>query len=125
MAGNKDSAAEVGFYMEQFTRAELADLDRALGQSLLGEIGMLRMVMRRFFERAAHEATDLDALADVVRVLGLSCGRLARIIQTENSLQDRRADELSDALTKAMAAVLEEMDGAALNGQTGGAAHGG
>lgn len=101
----------------------MADLDRALGQSLLGEIGMLRIVIRRFFERAAHEAADLDALADVVRVLGLSCGRLARIIQTENSLQDKRADELSDALTQAMAAVLEEMDGAALN--KGGEQHGG
>lgn len=119
MAGKQEAPAEVGFYMEYFTRAEMADLDRALGQSLLGEIGMLRVVMRRFFERAAHEAADLDALADVVRVLGLSCGRLARIIQTEGSLQDKRADELSDALTQAMAAVLEEMDGTALNGEGG------
>ena len=77
----------VGYYVEHFTRAELADLDRALNDSLQGEIGMLRTVMRRFFERASQEADDLKALADVLRVLGLSCSRLAKVIQTERSFQ--------------------------------------
>ena len=99
----------VGFYIEHFTRAELADLDRALNDSLQGEIGMLRIVMRRFFERAAQEADDLKALADVLRVLGLSCSRLAKVIQTERSFQDKRADDLGDALSRSMNAVLEEL----------------
>ncbi len=125
MTAKKQPRVEAGFYVEHFTKAELADLDRALGQSLLGEIGMLRVVMRRFFERAAHEAEDLDVLAEVIRVLGLSCTRLARVIQTEQGLQDKRADELGDSLNRAMAAVLEEMGSAGLNGQTMGEAHGG
>jgi len=114
-------APGVGFYVENFTRAELADLDRALNDSLQGEIGMLRIVMRRFFERAAQEADDLKALADVLRVLGLSCSRLAKVIQTERSFQDKRADDLGDALSRSMNAVLEELRNTNLNnGSPGG-----
>jgi galactokinase len=111
---------ENGFYMEHFTRAEIADLDRALGQSLGGEISMLRIVMRRFFQKAAHEAEDLEMLADALRILGLSCSRLARIIQTENKLQDRRMDELGDVLNASMTAVLEEMNHSRLGQQSQG-----
>ena len=115
MTRRKRPEGEVGFYVEFFTRAELADLERALGDSLQGEIGMLRVVMRRFFERAAQEADDLKALSDVLRVLGMSCTRLARIIQTENSIHDTRADELGDALSRSLAAVLEELESTSLS----------
>ena len=114
-----------GFYFEHFTRAEVADLERALGDSLRGEIGMLRVIMRRFFERAAEEAEDLKVLADALRVLGLSCTRLARVIQTEKNLQDKRADELGEALSRSMAAVLEELGSSGLNGGMEGNAHAG
>jgi galactokinase len=97
------------FYRSTFTRGELADLDRALGDSLRGEIGMLRMVMRRFFERVGQETDDIKALADALRVLGLSVTRLARVVQTERQLQDTRADDLGEALTRSMAAVLDEL----------------
>ena len=124
MMAKKAAGNEAGYYVEHFTKAELADLDQALGQSLQGEIGMLRVVMRRFFERAANEAEDLDRLMDALRVLGLSVTRLAKVIQTEHSLQDQRADELGESLTRAMAAVLEEMGSAGLSGQGEGAAGG-
>lgn len=109
-------AGQVGFYVEHFTRAELADLDRALNDSLCGEIGMLRVVMRRFFERAAQEADDLKALAEALRVLGMSCARLARLVSTERSLQDKQADELGEALSQSLAAVLEELNQSGLGG---------
>jgi hypothetical protein len=112
----KTPPQDPNFYVEHFTRAELADLDRALGDSLRGEIGMLRVVMRRFFERAAEEADDLKSMANALQVLGLSCGRLAKIIQTEHSLQDRQSDELGEALSRSMAAVLDEMNHSGLNG---------
>lgn len=98
-----------GFYRSHFTRGELADLDRALGDSLRGEIGMLRAVMRRFFERVGQEADDIQALADALRVLGLTVTRLARVVQTERQLQDTRSDALGEALTRSMAAVLDEL----------------
>ena len=122
MTARKRPEGEVGFYVEHFTPAEMRDLDRALGESLQGEIGMLRVTMRRFFERAAREADDMDALPDVLRVLGLSCSRLAKIIQTERSLQDKRADELGEALTRSMAAVLDELSNASLNANNEGKA---
>ena len=125
MTRRKRPEGEVGYYVEHFTRAEMADLDRALGESLRGEIGMLRVVMRRFFERAAEEADDLKVLADALRVLGLSCTRLAKVIQTEHSLQDKRADELGEALSRSMAAVLEELSGANLGKESKGAEIGG
>lgn len=123
MTARKRPEGEVGFYVEHFTRAEMRDLDRALGESLQGEIGMLRMIMRRFFERAAQEADDMDALADVLRVLGLSCSRLAKIIQTERSMQDKRTDELGEALTRSLGAVLEELNSASLKTRDGGQQH--
>ena len=123
MAAKKRAPNEVGFYVEHFTQAEIADLDRALGQSLRGEISMLRVVMRRFFARAAQEADDLKAWADALRVLGLSCARLAKVIQAERGLQDRRTDELGEALNRSMAAVLEELSHASLKGNHGEGVH--
>jgi len=125
VTAKKHPPADAVFYVEHFTPAELADLDRALGESLRGEIGMLRVVMRRFFERAAHETDDLKMMAHALQVLGLSCGRLAKIIQTEHSLQDRQADELGEALSRSMAAVLEEMNHSGLNGKSEGGNGGG
>jgi hypothetical protein len=110
------------YYSEHFTRGEMADLDRALGDSLRGEIGMLRVVMRRFFACAAQEADDVKALADALRALGLSCTRLAKLIQTERQLQDQRVDELGEALTRSIAAVLEDLHGPTHPGKD---AHGG
>ncbi len=125
MTSRKRPDGSPGFYIEHFTRAEVADLEHALGESLRGEIGMLRVIMRRFFERAAEEAEDLKVLADALRVLGLSCTRLARVIQTEKHLQDKRADELGEALSRSMAAVLEELGSSGLNGGMEGNAHAG
>ena len=122
MMANGKTQDPAGFYSGSFTRGELADLDRALGDSLRGEIGMLRIVMRRFFERVAQEADDSKALAQALTVLGLSVTRLARVIHTERQLQDRHADDLGEALTRSMAAVLEELRGAT-GGERG--SHGG
>ncbi len=55
-------------------------------------------------------------MIDVLRVLGLSVTRLAKVIQTEQGLQDKKAEDLGDSLTRAMTAVLEEMGSAGLNG---------
>lgn len=115
MASRKRPVEELGFYIEHFTRGEIADLDRALGKSLSGEIGMLRVVMRRFFERATEEANDINGLADVLAVLGLSCSRLASMVKTEQSLQDKQADEVGEALSQSLAAVLEELNNTGLH----------
>jgi hypothetical protein len=120
MAPRKRPAEELGFYIEHFTRGEIADLDRALGQSLSGEIGMLRVVMRRFFERTAEEASDFDGLTKALNVLGLSCSRLASLVKTEQSLQDTQADELGEALSRSLAAVLEELNHTSLQTSKGG-----
>ena len=125
MTARKQPIMDANFYIEHFTRAELADLDQALGESLRGEIGMLRVVMRRFFERCAQEADDLKMMAQALQVLGLSCGRLAKVIQTERGMQDTRADELGEALSRSMAAVLDELNQTSLNGNGEGGGHGG
>ena len=124
MAPRKHPVDELGFYIEHFTRAEIADLDRALGKSLSGEIGMLRVVMRRFFERTTQETGDIDGLTDALRVLGLSCTRLASLVKTEQGLQDKQADEIGEALSRSLAAVLEEMNTAGLNPSNGGGGNG-
>lgn len=114
MVSKQPAGNDASYYSEHFTQAELADLDRALGESLTGEIDMLRVMMRRFFILATSEKDNLDALKNALQLLGLSCSRLARVIQTEQSLQDKQTDELGDSLTRAMSAVLEEMGSAGL-----------
>ena len=124
-AKKKQPLQDAGYYVEHFTRGELADLDQALGESLRGEIGMLRVVMRRFFARCADEADDLTMMANALQVLGLSCGRLAKLLQTERGLQDTLADELGEALSRSMAAVLDELNQTSLNGNAEGGQLGG
>ncbi len=119
MASGKRPADELGFYIEHFTHGEIADLDRALGQSLSGEIGMLRVVMRRFFKQATEEATEIDGLVKTLTVLGLSCARLASMVKTEQSLQDKQTDELGDAFSRSLSAVLEELNHASLQSSKG------
>ncbi len=120
MASGKRPVDELGFYVEHFTRGEIADLDRALGESLSGEIGMLRVVMRRFFERTTEEASDIDGLTNALKVLGLSCSRLASLVKTEQGLQDKQADELGEALSRSLSAVLEELNHTSLQTSKGG-----
>jgi hypothetical protein len=124
MASRKRPVDELGFYIEHFTRAEMADLDRALGKSLSGEIGMLRIVMRRFFERTTQETNDIDGLTKALTLLGLSCTRLASLVKTEQGLQDKQADEIGEALSRSLAAVLEEMNSAGLNPSNSGGGNG-
>ena len=125
MPPRKRPAEELGFYIEHFTRGEIADLDRALGESLSGEIDMLRVVIRRYFQRTTEETSDKDALADALRVLGLSCSRLASLVKTEQDLQDKQADELGEALSRSLAAVLEELNHTSLQSPKGGEPDGG
>ena len=125
MASRKRPVDELGFYIEYFTRGEIADLDRALGQSLSGEIGMLRVVMRRFFEEATEEASDIDGLTKALNVLSLSCSRLASLVKTEQGLQDKQTDELGEALSRSLAAVLEELNQTGLQSANGGVSDGG
>lgn len=125
MASRKRPAEELGFYIEHFTSGEIADLDRALGQSLSGEIEMLRVVMRRYFQRTTEEAGDIDGLTNALNMLGLSCSRLASLVKTEQSLQNKQADELGEALSRSLAAVLEELNQTSLQSSKGGEPDGG
>ena len=71
------------------------------------------------YHGTVHESDlGFSALADVLQVLGMSCGRLARLVNTELSLHDKRADELGEALAQSLAAVLDELNqsGLAANG---------
>lgn len=124
MMAKKPAGNDAGYYGGDYSKAELADLDHAQGKSLAGEIGMLRIMMRRFFNLTSREENDLDKIKNALQLLGLSCTRLARVIQTENSLQGDSADELSESLHRAMSTVLEEMGSAGLDGHGEGAQDG-
>lgn len=115
MMAKQQADNDAGYYGGDYSKAELADLDHAQGKSLAEEIGMLRILMRRFFNLTTSEANDLKELKNALQLLGLSCTRLARVIQTEHSLQGDSADELSESLHRAMSAVLEEMGSAGTN----------
>ena len=116
-----------GFYNQSLTRAELADLDRALGDSLRGEIGMLRVVMRRFFACAAQEDDDVKTLAEALRALGLTgpvimASRRSALDLAEDAARsyreiilltdwDRKGDEMARTIEQHLWSVGSRPDG--------------
>ncbi len=97
-----------GFYAGIFLPGELADLKQALATSLTGEIDMLRVVMRRVFNRLIEESDDLKAWVAALNVLSAATQRLAGLVRTEQQLGEERAG-VAGALSQALNEVLKEL----------------
>jgi len=100
--------ARGGFYGEQFTRAESFDLDEIDASTLNDEIGMLRVVIRRVFESAANEATDLSAWQEALDTLSAAANRLANLLKANQKLE-AASSEVGAALRQALNEMVVEM----------------
>jgi hypothetical protein len=98
-----------GFYAGLFHQGELEALQRSLGASLSGEIDMLRVVMRRVFNRLIEEADDLKAWVAALTVLSAASQRLAGLLRTDQQLGEGRVG-VGSALSQALSEVLKEME---------------
>lgn len=97
-----------GFYAGLFHKGELEALKRSLGASLSGEIDMLRVVMRRVFNRLIEEADDLKTWVAALTVLSAASQRLACLLKADQQLDEGRAG-VGSALSQALSDVLKDL----------------
>jgi hypothetical protein len=94
-----------GFYDRTFSEDELSDVARlaaADDASLVEEIGMLRVCMRRVLE------ADLDP-AKTLQLLARGVGQLASLVRAQRALSGEAADGLADAIAKALDELSTEL----------------
>ena len=103
------SPAGGGFYAGTFLPGELEDLRNAMESSLSGEIDMLRVLMRRVFNRMIDEADDLKAWMGALTAISAASQRVAGLLRMEQTLGEKRADA-AGALSQALREVLDEME---------------
>lgn len=93
------ATAGEGFYAQLFTPEELAALARTAADfSLLEEIGILKVLIRRVLARNGHSAETL-------KLVGRAVDQLARAWRVERAISGEAADGLASAMGK----VLDEL----------------
>jgi hypothetical protein len=102
------SPAGGGFYAGIFLPGEMEDLKQAMELSLTGEIDMLRVLMRRVFNRLIEDSDDLNVWVGALNVLSVATQRLAALVRTEKQLGEDRAG-VAGAISQALNEVLRDM----------------
>ncbi len=123
------NALKHGFYTKNFSLTERRSLQEIEGVVLSDEIGLLRVLIRRFANQIkGSQGVSLNdsaqAEADSIRISAVPhtsvCGlhlsviseamlRLASLLRTDNMLGGSDHDKLGEALARSMSAVLEEL----------------
>ena len=105
-----EHAQNPDFYSDHFTAKQRRDVNRALKKTMWDEIVMLRTCMKNFYGaiRKHHAPEEAQRLADSLQLLGLSCTRLARVMQINQALQLDQPDPMDNSINKAMEALLDD-----------------
>ncbi len=119
---NHTSTPAEPLYSEHFYPDELENFEYLRAGDLIAEISMLRVAIRRVFSTAgapfgtAGGTPDLNKNPDpssnwmeVLDKLGLACSRLAGLLRTQQALSENRSDEVSAALSQALAEITKEL----------------
>ena len=97
------NALKHGFYSRFFNSPEMSDLDNVQALSLVDEITMLRVAMRRVLERY-NEADTLAERLTLLRGLSMGSTALARAVRIRN-----HNPSVKEGVEDAMAGILEAM----------------
>ena len=89
-----------GYYARRFNAAEVEDLQAETSGSLMDEIELMRVMIRRLFEITCEESATLDDWIKVVSTLGSAASRLARMLVVNRQLEngDDPTREIKEAL---------------------------
>ena len=103
------NAFKHGFYSRQYQPIEIKDLDTALGDGLMDEIALLRVIIRRVFEFANDSDTqDLDTWSKSLNTLGAAATRLAGLLRTQTVITGTDGDTIA-VLAKTFGDVAHEL----------------
>ena len=101
-----------GFYEGYLTAKERKDLAKTLNETMWEEIGLLRTAIKKFHS-ASTRGTDVNEaqrLEDALKVLGISCTRLARVMQVNQALRADQPESMDSAINQALASLLDDMN---------------
>jgi uncharacterized protein YjcR len=103
------NALKHGYYSRRFRKLETNDLARLEEDNgLIGEITLLRVLIRRVFEAANEEADNLDTWIKALKTLGTAFARLATLIKAQRDLHGGEESELAAVLNQAINEVTHE-----------------
>ena len=100
--------AQAGFYDRSFDDQERIDLAAALESGLSGEIAMLRVTMRRFYELLCN-SQQAGELGELLGRIGLGAMRLSALLEKQHGLSDDGGMESLNLISKAIDQVAREM----------------
>jgi hypothetical protein len=101
------NALKHGFYTKNFSLAERRGLQAAEGLVLGGEIGLLRVLIRRFAEQVqVNQDVSLNESAQHLAVVIEAMSRLASLLRTDHMLGGQQTDTFMTQLGLAMDSVL-------------------
>ena len=104
------NALKHGFYTKNFSLTERRGLQEIEGVVLSDEIGLLRVLIRRFAEQIkSSQGVSLNDSAQHLSVISEAMLRLASLLRTDNMLGGSEHDKLGAALARSMSTVLEEL----------------
>ena len=98
-----------GFYAKNFTLAERRGLQAVEGVFLGDEIGLLRVLIRRFAEQIqSSQGVAINESAMHLAVISDAMLRLASLLRTDRMLGGSECNNLAIQLENAMSSILEE-----------------
>ncbi len=104
-----------GLYAPLYRRGDPRALEQCAGSGLAQEIDLLRVVMRRVADQAVQRELSLEEWLDLLEALGAAGTRLARLLQTqeslgsgEESLQERAMREALQNVTRKLGIGAED-----------------
>ena len=104
------NALKHGFYTKNFSLAERRGLQAAEGVLLGDEIGLLRVLIRRFAEQIqASQGVALNKSAQHLAVVSEAMLRLASLLRTDQMLGGAQSSTFITQLYLAIKEVTEEM----------------
>ena len=104
------NALKHGFYTKNFSLAERRGLQATEEVVLADEIGLLRVLIRRFADQIqSSQGVSLNESAQHLAVVSEAMLRLASLLRTDHMLGGRESSSIAASLNRAMSAVLEDL----------------
>jgi len=109
---SNEQGLDAGYYDAHYTAKERRQLSNALNQTLWEEVVLFRTCIKKFFglTNKNTEQLDLEALSGVVNTLGLSCTRLARVMQVNQALAPAGGEKSEAMISEVLGRMLEEWE---------------
>lgn len=102
-----------GLYGDELSAKERRQAKKAVEETMWAEIIMMRTVIKRYFgaSKRREDATDAGVIAGDLRLLGISCLRLAKVMQVNQALQMAKNNGADETLNEAISKMLAEFGG--------------